>query len=230
MGYTQHRAETRHLQRLAKIFFSAGLRGLSSAPASCKHGRMKVMDDGLLDLPPVRDEALAGGPSVPGTVARLFKEHARRMGRVLSRHLRNPDDADDASQDLFLKLWRREQAGELRGEATAYMNSAAITIAIDVERRRRSRGDDRISETPLEELQQDAASNDETLHWREGVQALVASLAELPPLTQQVFLLYHFEGLSHAAVARRLRISLRSVERHMARALAHCKNGLKDYL
>ena len=188
------------------------------------------MDDGLLDLPPVRDETLAPGAGVPGTVARLFKAHAQRMGRVLSRHLRNPDDAADASQDLFLKLWRREQSGQLRGEATAYMNSAAITVAIDLERRRRSRAEDRILEVPLEELQHEAASNDETLHWREGVQALIASLGQLPPLTQQLFLLYHFEGLTHAAVSGRLAISLRSVERHMARALAHCKNGVKDYL
>ncbi len=172
--------------------------------------RMKVMDDHLLDLPPDRDDAIARG--------------------ALSRHLRNPDDAADASQDLFLKLWRREQAGQLRGEATAYMNSAAVTIAIDLERRRRSRAEDRVLEVRLEDLQHESASNDETLHWREGVQALIASLAELPPITQQVFLLYHFDGLSHAAVSGRLAISIRSVERHMARALVHCRNGLKDYL
>jgi RNA polymerase sigma-70 factor (ECF subfamily) len=191
---------------------------------------MKVMDDHLLDLPPDRDDAIARGAGVPGTVARLFREQAKRMGRKLSRHLRNPDDAADASQDLFLKLWRREQAGQLRGEATAYMNSAAVTIAIDLERRRRSRAEDRVLEVRLEDLQQDSASNDETLHWREGVQALIASLAELPSITQQVFLLYHFDGLSHAAVSGRLAISIRSVERHMARALVHCRNGLKDYL
>ncbi len=188
------------------------------------------MDDGMLDLPPVRDNAIAPGPDAPGTVARLFKEHARRVGRLLSRHLRNPDDAADASQDLFLKLWRRERSGQLRDEATAYMNSAAITIAIDLERRRRSRAGDRILEIPVEDLRHDAASNDEALHWRQGVQALIESLEQLPTLTQQVFLLYHFEGLSHAAIRLRLAISLRSVERHMARALVHCRNGVKDYL
>jgi RNA polymerase sigma factor (sigma-70 family) len=191
---------------------------------------MKVMDDGPLALPQVADDALGAGAAIPGTVVRLFKTHARRVGRILSRHLHNPDDAADASQDLFLKLWRRERSGQLREEATAYMNSAAVTIAIDLERRRRSHAEDRVVDTPLEDLHHPVAGSDETLHWREGVKALVASLAELPQLTQQVFLLYHFEGLSHAEVARRLAISLRSVERHMARALAHCKNGVKDYL
>ena len=191
---------------------------------------MKVMDDGMLDLPPVRESAIAEGPDVPGTVARLFKAHARRVGRLLSRHLRNPDDAADASQDLFLKLWRRERSGQLRDEATAYMNSAAITIAIDIERRRRSHAGDRILEVPIEELRHNAAGNDEALHWRQGVQALVKSLEELPTLTQQVFLLYHFDGLAHAAISQRLAISLRSVERHMARALVHCRHGVKDYL
>ena len=204
---------------------------LCNATNAVQARRMKAIDDGMLEqLGHVHNDAGGSEKHSPGTVARLFRTHARRIGRVLARQLRNPDDAADARQDLFLKLWRQEKAGQLKDEATAYMNAAAITIAIDVERRRKSHAADRMSDIPLEDLQHGTASHDEMMHWREGVRALIASLAQLPQLTQQVFLLYHVEGLSHVAIANRLGTSVRSVERHMAQALAHCKQGLKDHL
>jgi RNA polymerase sigma-70 factor (ECF subfamily) len=44
-----------------------------------------------------------------------------------------------------------------------------------------------------------------------------------------VFVLYHFEGLSQAAVGRRLGIAVRTVEDHMRRANLHLLQRLDDY-
>ncbi len=59
---------------------------------------------------------------------------------------------------------------------------------------------------------------------------LEESLAGLRPSTRQVFLLYHLENLTYPDIARRLAITTRTVEREMARALAHCAERVRPFL
>src|SRR5437588_11663190 len=69
-------------------------------------------------------------------VSGLFKSQAKKVRNFLTFRLKSSDDADDATQDVFLKLWRHEKSGNLREEATAYMFSAAYSVATDLERHR----------------------------------------------------------------------------------------------
>jgi RNA polymerase sigma-70 factor (ECF subfamily) len=50
---------------------------------------------------------------------------------------------------------------------------------------------------------------------------MIQALSALPERTRAVFMLYHFQGLSHADIGRRLGIAIRTVEDHIARANAH---------
>jgi RNA polymerase sigma-70 factor (ECF subfamily) len=163
-------------------------------------------------------------------VAQLFRTHAHKVRHLLAYKLRSPEDAQDATQDVFLKLVRREHTGALREQATAYMHSAARTVAIDTERRRHADTLHQHDDVEEREPAAQVSSHDEALHWRQAVTLLVQCLQDLPERAQQVFVLYHFEGLSHVEITMRLNVSLRSVERHMARAMAHCKSRLGDYL
>lgn len=59
-------------------------------------------------------------------------------------------------------------------------------------------------------------------------QALKQALAELPVRTQQIFRLNRLEGMTHAEVARQLGISDSSVQKHLAKALAHVMVRLQE--
>jgi RNA polymerase sigma-19 factor, ECF subfamily len=170
------------------------------------------------------------GPRASSTVAELFKAHARRVRSFLRFRLRSDEDAQDAVQDVFLRLWQREREGSLKAEARSYMVSAAFNAAVDVERRRSyQRVDAHVLVDDVEVADSDAEPDD-ALFWRNALHNLVDALNDLPDVTQQVFALSHIEGLTHVAIAERLEMSVRNVERHMARAIAHCEGRLKDYL
>ena len=53
-------------------------------------------------------------------------------------------------------------------------------------------------------------------------------LLALPEAERQVLLMSRFEGMPHAAIARALGISVKTVEWRMSRALARCAAHLRD--
>ena len=52
---------------------------------------------------------------------------------------------------------------------------------------------------------------------------LQASLRELPPLCRAAFLLNRIEDLTHAEIAARLGVSVRTIDRYMVKAWEHLR-------
>jgi len=180
--------------------------------------------DGTAEPAPAREI------SRTGTVVNLFRKHATRVRRSLAFRLRNPEDAQDATQEAFLRLWRQEREGNLRDEASAYLYSAANSIATDVERWRTFHVIDRRSDVELEDIAATAAGTEERQHWRDAMALFVDSVDHLPDLTRNVFLLHHVKGLTYPQIAKQLEVSTRTVERHIVQALDSLERKLKEFL
>jgi RNA polymerase sigma-70 factor (ECF subfamily) len=77
----------------------------------------------------------------PQDYARLVEEHRALVYSVVQRYLRDPNDADDAAQETFLRLARR--IDEVSGSLTGWLMSTAQSCCVDLirkairERRRR---------------------------------------------------------------------------------------------
>jgi len=56
---------------------------------------------------------------------------------------------------------------------------------------------------------------------QESLERLICALHELPAKTQAIFALYHFEGVAQVDIARKLNMSISTVEKHMGRANRH---------
>ena len=68
------------------------------------------------------------------------------------------------------------------------------------------------TEGPLQQIEQ-----------QQRLHLLANALEDLPPKRKQAFVLHKFDGLSQAAVAERMGISLSMVEKHIASAMLHCR-------
>lgn len=174
----------------------------------------------------------AAAPALPRSsiVVDLFRKHASRVRRSLTFRLRSPEDAQDATQEVFLKLWRQERAGNLKEEAAAYLNSAASSMATDFERWRAFHVIERRSDVELDDVEAAAAGSEERQHWRDAMTLFMKGVQALPPLTRDVFLLSQVKGLTYPEIALRLDVSTRTVERHLVQAIMALERRLKDYL
>ena len=168
--------------------------------------------------------------AAPSIVDRLFREHAKRVQRFMGFRLRDREDGQEASQEVFLKLWRHETRGNLREDARSYMYSATRSAVIDLERSRASRGADGQEAADCDAFGDATPAQEEILHWRRAMQSFVSIVMDLPELTKQAFLLHYFSDLNYDQIAAKLHVSRRSVERHVARAMAHCRKRMRDYL
>ena len=165
-------------------------------------------------------------------VARLFEEYAPALRAFLLRRLGNVDDAREASQEVFLHLWRQESKGLLREGARAYLFTAAGNWVKDCRRRAATCVLDK--HESLDAIAEGVAlagpAGDDVVHWRRGLEVVVDGMSELPPATQRIFDLYHGSRMSYADIAKELGVTTRTVERHMAHALAHGRARLEAYL
>lgn len=135
---------------------------------------------------------------------------------------RAPDgvDADDLVQDVFVRLARRGELSTIR-QVEGYLFQTAANVLTDRLRSRAARRrEDHVPYRELDHAREDA-SPDTVLMGREALAQLLASLCELPERRRAVFVLHRFDGLRYGEIAKRLGISLSSVEKHMIKALAH---------
>lgn len=149
---------------------------------------------------------------------------ARRYGRALRNYFqkRAPAslDPEDLVQEVFAKIARRADTSEVVA-VEPYLFRTANSVLIDSLRRAEARGGN-AHETFEEDVHGLADSDPErVLIGKEGVERLISALYELPGPVRQAFALYHFEQMRHAEIAKRLGISISTIEKYMARANTH---------
>jgi len=151
------------------------------------------------------------------------------MGRVrtaLVRRGRSPQDADDLLQEAWLRFACYETHRDvLRPEA--FIMRTALNLAVDAHRRGKQRGDEvAIDEVVLIDF---SPSVEEVLLGRERAARLGVCLGRLNERTRQIFLAHRLEGLTYCQIASEHRLSVSSVEKHVAKALLQIATWMEDW-
>lgn len=143
------------------------------------------------------------------------------------KRARDPADVQDLVQQVFLRLSQHPDINRIENP-DAYIFQTASNALKDHRRRGVTRA--RFDAQGLAESS--AADSDlspeRVLLGREAMALVAASLRELPERTRDVFMLRCFEGLRHAEIARLLGVSVRTVEKQAAKALAHVSRAVES--
>lgn len=157
--------------------------------------------------------------SMPHPVGALYREHAGWLQGWLSKKLGNTFDAADLAHDTFLRVLSRDVAHELV-EPRAFLGTVAHGLMVNLLRRRS------LEQAYLEALAchglQHSPSPEERALIVDALVQIDAMLDGLPAQVRRAFLLLQLEGLSHAEIAERLKVSVSSVRQYIARAMQNC--------
>ena len=152
-------------------------------------------------------------------VGRLYREHSDWLRGRVSRQF-GPDDAEDIVQEAYIRTG--DKAKSLH-HPRGFLLTVAFNLGRDLSRRKRTAARAGASGDVLLGATAPALPGGQV----ETVMLKQIILA-LPEAERQVLLMSRFEGLPHAAIARALGISVKTVEWRMSRALARCAAHLRD--
>ncbi|MEO5955209.1 MAG: sigma-70 family RNA polymerase sigma factor [Nitrospiraceae bacterium] len=157
----------------------------------------------------------------------LFQQYYGELLRFLTAKLGCREQAADVVQDTFLRV---RGLNDLAGIAQprAFLYKTALNLSVDLFRRQRIRGERMTQLDMTEGLPSAVPRQDDAVEAKERVQLLQDAIAELPPKCRQVFLLHKFMELSHAEISGRLGISKNMVEKHVMKAMTHCRRRVED--
>jgi RNA polymerase sigma-19 factor, ECF subfamily len=150
----------------------------------------------------------------------LYREHHAWLQGWIRRKLGDRQRAADLAQDTFCRLLERDERIVPR-TPRSYLATVARRLLIDDNRRRD------IESAYLQSYAELHGDVDELTPHRvaEAAQLLdgiLRVLARLPAAAREAFLLRRCDGLTHAEIASRMRISARTVKRHIALAYLRC--------
>jgi RNA polymerase sigma-70 factor (ECF subfamily) len=162
--------------------------------------------------------------TLPEEFDRLYREHAAFVYRTAFRITRNPEEAEDVLQTIFLRLLRRESSPDLQKHPRAYLYRAAVNAALDAIESRRNRSDTADNSAIEAILHRPDSSAKEMLH-----QQLHKAIAELNPASAEVLILRHMHNYSDVEIAKMLGKSRGVVAVTLYRARARLKKIIRQY-
>jgi RNA polymerase sigma-70 factor (ECF subfamily) len=136
----------------------------------------------------------------------LYQRFSKRVHSLARRILSSQSEADDVTQDVFVKIWEKANGFfEQRGSAAAWLMTIAHHASIDALRRRKARHVDS-TEDNLERFSLE--SNHDPLD-----QALVSkALTVLSHSERELIELAFFAGFSHSQIAKKTELPLGTIK------------------
>lgn len=155
--------------------------------------------------------------------AELYYRYKRHIYEYCFRLLQEKDNADDALQNTFIKVY--QNVGELKNPASfkAWLFTIARNEVYTVFRRTRTNG------SLDDEDVFDPSSPHEEVVAQEQTALVQKFLAQLKPTYREVLILLEYEQLSYAEIASVTGVSVSSVESMIFRARKALAKKLKPY-
>ena len=192
----------------------------SDHKSEIRNSQMVYTDDQLIG-------ALRQGESWAMSV--LYDRYARLVFSLTLRILNDRSAAEEATQEVFVKVWRRcKEYDAQRGKFSSWLSGIAHNHAIDELRRRRVRPSASEDEDAITEVvSDDPAPFDlamQSLERRRIVQALQA----IPAEQRQPIEMAYFEGYTQQEIADRLHQPLGTIKTRMRLGMQKLKNLLDE--
>ncbi len=180
-------------------------------------------------------EAAAGEAASQIDFEAWMRAEQKRVFLLCYRFLRERDEADTATQEVFLKAY--QALGSVRPESlqepAKWLTRVAVNTCLDRLRsrrwhfwRRRPHPED--EQAVLALAADGGPSAEDRLFAREIADRLAAAMDQLSDRQRSVFILKHFEDRSLEEIAEVLQLEIGTVKTHMSRAVTKLREELRD--
>lgn len=167
----------------------------------------------------------------------LMERHAGKLFNYLVRCLQNEDDAADAAQETFVKVYQSRARFDLDQRFSTWLYTIAANLVKDRYRWRSRHPQvslDSESDTTGDSFRESLPGNDPLPHERaeaeERSEVIRQAVAALPEELRQPLILSEYEERSHAEIGGILGCSAKAVETRIYRARQQLRVSLAELL
>lgn len=164
------------------------------------------------------------GPHSDSVVESLYRRFRKPLLAFFQRST-SRDDAEDLTHEVFIRLTRHADLQVIE-QPSSYVFTVAKNMLRDMHRQSRSRSASRhepidmvLASPELPEGLVEGIDPERVLRGKQSAIELATMLDALPERTRDVFLLYRLERMRQKDIAAMLKISVSSVEKHIAKAI-----------
>jgi RNA polymerase sigma-70 factor (ECF subfamily) len=178
-------------------------------------------DDPLYNGVSLFREMAAGGEEA---FRLLFDRYKTRLLYLAVKMLKTPAVAEEAVQDVFMRVWINREKFHTIDDPEAYLFTMAYN-SIYSQLKKIAR-ESRLRSELVQLVQDIQYTTDEQVLAHESETLINQAVAELPPQRQAIFKLSRQQGLSHEEIARQLNISRHTVKNQLVEALRFIRRQL----
>ncbi|ODN66106.1 sigma-70 family RNA polymerase sigma factor [Methylophaga muralis] len=159
------------------------------------------------------------GSSLTEQVEQLYKEHRSWLSIFIQRRTGCPQVTADLIHDTYLKILTSGRLPK-KQDSKRFLTHIAKGLLIDNYRRKQI---EEAYQDYLLQLPQDHAPSAEThVQMIEALTEIDALLHRLPDNVREALLLRQLDNLSYKEIAKRMNVSVSSVEKYIAKGLQAC--------
>ena len=162
----------------------------------------------------------------------LYRSHSARVYALCMRMLRNPDDAEDSTQEVFLHVFRKIQGFRGASAFSTWLHRVAVNTVL-----MRIRGSKLAKAAVVENSEGNEESGgparergapDLRLEGYIDRVAIENAIKQLPPRCKMMFVLYDIQGYAHSEIAKLLGCSVGNAKSQLHKARLRLRKLLRS--
>lgn len=164
-----------------------------------------------------------------GALKKLYNRYHKQLYFVAKRYLKNEELAEDAVQDVFLKVWdkreRLDQERSIEGFLFTVLKNHVLNMVRDEKTRQKMLDEIRQANTAKES----SHAADERVIYSEYKNLLDRAINKLSPAKKEVFKLRSRQGLTNKEIADRRGVSKHTIKTQYYLGSKYVRNYLKKH-
>ncbi len=155
----------------------------------------------------------------------FFDLYVKKVYNFLFNHLRDKAEAEDLTQNVFMKIWNNRASIDINKSFDSYIFTIAHHLVIDFYREKNKHLHSEFSKGLVTDHPISPLTAEDAINKHQFESLYHTALESLPPKRKEIFLMSRHLGMSNKQIADQLQISVKTVENQMTAAL----KSLKDH-
>ena len=157
----------------------------------------------------------------------LFKEYYSDLCNFALKFTKNPDASEEVVQEVFYKIWEKRSFISIKISIKSYLYISVRNKCLQQINHKKII---RVYEKHIEKQKINSPVNPhENLIYNETVEIFTEALNSLPEKCRTIFKLSRFEGLKYKEISEELKISIKTVEANISKALKTLRIYFPEY-